>query len=251
MADFFREEWKPIRIDVEYTNKVNFEISNYGRLRSFNKSPEGEILKGSMTNGYPILRLSLIKPRAETLQKEFDYLEEQISMLTQKIKDLRKSKADPEVIIESRNLRDGLKKSFFQKVKSDKKRRIVRYHALIHRLVADYFIPKPPPDHTLVAHIDHDKTNNHVNNLKWMRPEENYEHQKKSPIVIRKQEEIKNQRKEDFKNTKLTVTKVMLLKKLLNQGKPIRQLVKQFKITDTQIFRIKRGENWGDIQAAE
>ncbi len=42
----------------------------------------------------------------------------------------------------------------------------------------------------------------------------------------------------------------MLLKKLLNQGKPIKQLVKQFKVTDTQIFRIKRGENWADIEAA-
>jgi hypothetical protein len=30
----------------------------------------------------------------------------------------------------------------------------------------------------------------------------------------------------------------------------MKQLVKQFKITDTQIFRIKRGENWTDIQAA-
>ncbi len=53
------------------------------------------------------------------------------------------------------------------------------------------------------------------------------------------------------KATKLTVTKVMLLKKLLNQGKPMRMLVKQFKITDTQILRIKRGENWADVQAAK
>jgi uncharacterized protein YerC len=42
----------------------------------------------------------------------------------------------------------------------------------------------------------------------------------------------------------------MLLKKMLNQGKPMRTLVKQFKVTDTQILRIKRGENWGDIEAA-
>jgi Mor family transcriptional regulator len=41
----------------------------------------------------------------------------------------------------------------------------------------------------------------------------------------------------------------MLLKKLLNEGKPIKQLVKLFKVSDTQIFRIKRGENWANIQA--
>lgn len=33
----------------------------------------------------------------------------------------------------------------------------------------------------------------------------------------------------------------MLMKKLINQGKPMKQLVRQFKVTDTQIFRIKRG----------
>jgi hypothetical protein len=42
----------------------------------------------------------------------------------------------------------------------------------------------------------------------------------------------------------------MLLKKLLNEGKPMKQLVKQFKITDTQILRIKRGENWSNVPAA-
>jgi hypothetical protein len=30
----------------------------------------------------------------------------------------------------------------------------------------------------------------------------------------------------------------------------MKQLVKQFKITNTQIVRIKRGENWPDVQAA-
>jgi hypothetical protein len=43
----------------------------------------------------------------------------------------------------------------------------------------------------------------------------------------------------------------MLLKKLLNQGKPMRTLVKQFKVTNTQILRIKRGENWADVEAAK
>lgn len=52
-------------------------------------------------------------------------------------------------------------------------------------------------------------------------------------------------------NTKLTVTKVMLLKKLLNQNKPVRQLIKQFKITDMQVYRIKPGENWKHVPAAE
>ena len=42
----------------------------------------------------------------------------------------------------------------------------------------------------------------------------------------------------------------MLLKKLMNEGKPMKQLVKQFKITETQILRIKKGINWSEIPAA-
>lgn len=43
----------------------------------------------------------------------------------------------------------------------------------------------------------------------------------------------------------------MLLKKMINQDKPMKQLVRQFKVTGTQILRIKRGENWADIPAAK
>ena len=130
------------------------------------------------------------------------------------------------------------------------KSRTIHYHSLIHRLVADYFLPKPTPGQTVVAHRDHDKLNNRAGNLKWMTREENYEHQKTSPLVIKENQERRHRRKENSRATKLTVTKVMLLKKLLNQGKPMKQLVKQFKITNTQIVRIQRGENWPDVPAA-
>ena len=83
-----------------------------------------------------------------------------------------------------------------------------------------------------------------------MTAEENYAHQQNSPYVIKEKQERRLRRKEISRATKLTVTKVMLLKKMINLGKPMKQLVKQFKVTDTQIYRIKRGENWADIEAA-
>ena len=43
----------------------------------------------------------------------------------------------------------------------------------------------------------------------------------------------------------------MQLKKLLNQNKPVRQLAKQFKVTDTQIIRIRNGVNWSAVKAAK
>lgn len=145
---------------------------------------------------------------------------------------------------------DTLKKNLSKKFQDDLKARTINYHSLVHRLVATYFLTKPTPKQTIVAHLNHDKLNNRANNLKWMTAEENYEHQKNSPHVIKEKQERRYRRKEDSRATKLTVTKVMLMKKLFNEGKPMKQLVKLFKVTDTQILRIKRGENWADIKAA-
>ena len=84
-----------------------------------------------------------------------------------------------------------------------------------------------------------------------MTPAENYEHQKNSPHVIKEKQQRQQRQQSDPNQAKLTVTKVMLLKKLLNEGKPIKQLVRIFKVTDTQIIRIKRGENWNNIPASK
>jgi hypothetical protein len=45
----------------------------------------------------------------------------------------------------------------------------------IHRLVAITFIPNPLNKRE-VNHIDGDTSNNHISNLEWMTPKENYEH---------------------------------------------------------------------------
>ena len=141
-----------------------------------------------------------------------------------------------------------LTKKLAKQFKINSKDRMINYHSLIHKLVAEYFCRKPSLSHTVVAHLDFNKLNNRSSNLKWMTREENFTHQQKSPAV----KEVQNRRKSNpnTKVAKLTITKVMLLKKMLAQGKPLRTLVKQFKITDTQILRIKRGENWAEVPAA-
>jgi hypothetical protein len=249
--NFSGEQWKTIKFDFEFTNEGRIAVSNFGRLRTFNKVSDGNIVNGSMINGYRIIRLKLYKPREEKIQNRLDYLQKQVFKLTRKLKSLKDNNERKKIIAEPAELLDTLKKNLSKKFQDDLKQRTINYHSLVHRLVADYFLKKPTAKHTIVAHLDHDKLNNRASNLQWMTPKENYEHQKNSPNVIKEKQERRHRRKEDSRATKLTVTKVMLLKKMINQGKPMKQLVKQFKVTDTQIFRIKRGENWADIEAAK
>lgn len=203
-----------------------------------------------MVNGYRIIRLKFFAPRDEETQARFDYLKGQVDMLAAKLKLLKDTSEAIDSIAATENLLTAVKMNLDKELKEDRKSRTIHYHSLIHRLVADYFLAKPRDNQTIVAHLDYDKLNNRFTNLKWMMPEENYEHQRSSPYVIR--EKLRKQQigNNHSSHIKLSVTKVMLLKKLLSQGKPMHQLVKIFKVTDTQIFRIKRGENWSDIEAA-
>lgn len=249
--DFPGEQWKTVRFDVEFTNDFRLEISNFGRLRTFNKISNGNIIKGSMTEGYRIVRLKLYRPREETTQIRLNNLQQQVFKLSRKLKSQVKNGESKQIITETSKLLDTFKKNLSKKFQQDLKGRTINYHALVHRLVADYFLPRPTSKQTIVAHLDYDKLNNRASNLKWMTPEENYEHQKSSPHVIKEKQLRRNRQQANPNRAKLTVTRVMLLKKLLNEGKPMKQLVKRFKVTDTQIIRIKRGENWSNVPAAK
>jgi hypothetical protein len=250
VKDYPGEQWKTIEFDLDITNGNKIEVSNFGRIRTFNKLSDGNIIRGGTINGYKIMRLKLFKPREEKDEKHLIFLKEQAGLLSQKLKDLKKKKADMKQIEETAKMLQGFKQKISHDFKQDVKKRTIHYHALFHRLVAEYFCEKPSDEHTLVSHLDHDKQNNKHTNLKWMTVAENAAHQQLSPNVIEKKLNNKTHRNPNSKVNKLTVTKVMLLKKLLNQGKPLKTLVKQFKVTDTQILRIKRGENWANIEAA-
>ena len=246
----YGERWKDVQFDFEFTNDYRLQVSNYGRLRTFNKVSDGNIINGSMINGYRIIRLKFFKLRDEKLQNRLEALQKQVFKMAKILKAQKENKESKKMIAETSALLDDMKKKLSKKFKDDEKNRTIHYHSLVHRLVATYFLKAPTALQTIVAHLDYDKLNNRSNNLKWMKPEVNYKHQQGSPFVMEEKIERHHRRKENSKATKLSVTKVMLMKKLLNQYKPIKQLAKQFKVTETQIYRIKRGENWGEVEAA-
>lgn len=120
------------------------------------------------------------------------------------------------------------------------------YHVLIHRLVAKYFLPKPQRRETIVIHSNYKKTDNHYYNLQWATPEEAYSHQQGSPAV----KKIKKLRKEFPQrfHTKLSETDVKQIKILLAKSKTLKEIAAKFHVSDMQIHRIKKGENWGYIK---
>ncbi len=249
--DFAGEKWKKVNFDFKFTNKYVLEVSNFGRLRSTNKFFDKELLAGSFVNGYKIIRLKFFKDRDAAVQKSFDNMQKSAATLSRKIKKLTEAKAKKSEIKEVQDQLAALKSKMADKFASDAKLRVIYFQKLVHRIVAEYFLPKPAASKTVVAHMDFNKVNNKTGNLKWMTPEENYKHQQKSPHVIEEKRLRRENRQRPSSTTKLNTTKVQQLKKMLNQGKPIKQLVAKFKVTDTQILRIKRGENWGNVEAAK
>lgn len=118
----------------------------------------------------------------------------------------------------------------------------------IHKLVAEYFAEEKPEDARFVIHLDYNKMNNHISNLKWATKKEMEEHQQKNPNVL-KARELRKLRK-PYKGHKLNATQVKRLKRKIfdpNRKTRLKILAKQFNISEMQLYRIKSGENWSHV----
>ncbi len=248
---FIGEEWKEVDLDCPYVKEgYAIEVSNFGRICSITSQFGRRLLKGDQINGYKIVRLKFFKPRLPENQEKLEEFILEINFLKKESKRL-KAEGPVEKFNETQEQLEKLTHKKDKFLRKETLARTINQHYLIHRLVAEYFLPKPDYENGVVAHLDFNKYNNKYTNLKWMTLEENLQHQQKSPFVISDLKKRKNRFFPSDKNSKLTETKVMYLKKLLNEGKPMKQLVRQFKVTETQILRIKRGENWGRVKAAK
>lgn len=111
----------------------------------------------------------------------------------------------------------------------------------IHKLVAEFFVPKGEADEIIVIHKDWDKQNNHYKNLEWV----NSDYSRKRTIK-RLKEDQKNDGK-SVTNSKLRAEDILLLKKMLKNGVRQNVIAKLFAISEMQVTRIKRSENWSHI----
>ena len=116
----------------------------------------------------------------------------------------------------------------------------------VHKLVAQIWISKPSDKHIYVTHLDGILKNNHVSNLEWHTKETLVE--KHREFAKQKQRTSKGPRV--VKNSKLMESDVMLLKSMLERGVVQSKIAKLFCISEMQVTRIKRGENWEHIKSS-
>ena len=244
-TSFYNEVWKEVVFDGNYTNKFGLQVSNYGRVRSIDyvTGKPVKVLAGSLQEGYAIIRKKLFTPYTEVKKKQFETMRKEIAVLSSALVSAKNNQPAES----SRQLKD-LKRKYTSALHKNNKKRATNIGLLVHRMVAEFWCNKPSDMHTLVIHKDFNKLNNHYTNLKWATMEETMAHQQLSPQVIA--EKIRRKEGTSKGNQKLTVIRVMLIKKRLLEGRAMRQLAKQFKVTETQIARIKKGENWTWVPAA-
>jgi hypothetical protein len=117
---------------------------------------------------------------------------------------------------------------------------------LVHKITADAFVPKDNNDQSVVIHLDWNKQNNHFSNLQWVTKDEAYKRMFRKFL-----DDYKKSNKVIRRNTKLKPEDVILLKSMLKKGVKQNIIAKLFCISEMQVTRIKRNENWGAVQVSE
>lgn len=115
-----------------------------------------------------------------------------------------------------------------------------------HREVARLFGKKNSPKEKFVIHLNHDKTDNHIKNLKWSTQKEVSTHQQKSPDKVA-YKKVQNSR---TKGLKLDAKQVKAIKALIESPRrklTFKQIAEKYDVSEMTIYRIKSGENWANV----
>ena len=113
----------------------------------------------------------------------------------------------------------------------------------LHREIAKIFCKKKSPKEKYVIHINHNRADNNVKNLKWASQTEVSEHQQKSPLKIA----YKKKQAAKTIGLKLTLSQVKKIKDTINNPKrrlTYKQLAEKYGVSEMTLYRIRSGENW-------
>lgn len=139
-------------------------------------------------------------------------------------------------------------RSFRYRISANKK--VINRNLLLHRLVAEQFLPKENEEEIFVIHLDFDKTNNRLDNLRWATKQQSEVHNQKNPAVIQSISNMVEDIRQGKRN-KLNPSKVLFIRNKLDDPKRktrMKMLAKQFDVSEMQLYRIKRRENWGHLK---
>ncbi len=115
-----------------------------------------------------------------------------------------------------------------------------RKKVLVHRLVAQEFIPNPN-NKPCVNHKDGNKQNNVVENLEWTSHRENTLHAIKIGLIVFKQG-MKNA------NTKITEEDIRNIRIKREEGWEVREIAKSHNLSDNHVRSILKGRIHSEIK---
>ncbi|MBI9060580.1 MAG: HNH endonuclease [Marinilabiliaceae bacterium] len=113
---------------------------------------------------------------------------------------------------------------------------------LVHKLTAEYFVDKTSDDQDVVIHLDWNKQNNYYLNLQWVTKAESYKRMHK---VL---QEARKKAGKVVTSSKLTKKDVAVVKGMLEKGVKQNLVAKMFCISEMQVSRIARKENWAEVE---
>lgn len=248
------EVWKEYPLEYDHENPIKLEFSNYGRVRTTNQlHPEGKIIKGALQSGFPIVRLKLFRPRTELQNLQIAAFNELINAISAEIKTLGttdEALARKQVLRAKREAQVKKRSAF---IKKSNNKRAINFAILVHKAVAELFVPKPAdPAKRFVIHKDFNKENNAVYNLCWASQEDLNDRMVSTPKMVEyRRKRLLNEVKPNTSMGKLSESDVLYIKQRLKKGDTLRKLAKRFNVSDMQIHRIKTGENWSHIKLVE
>ncbi len=111
----------------------------------------------------------------------------------------------------------------------------------VHRLVAKYFLSPPLSGQDFIIHLDYNSRNNYYRNLQWA-----------DRVAVNMHKIDNDNYNGSFSFAKLSIDDVKKLrakaKRLFKKNKAVyAPLAREFGISETQVKRIVKGENWKRI----
>jgi hypothetical protein len=121
----------------------------------------------------------------------------------------------------------------------------------ITREIAHFFVKGWSKKKNMVIHKDHNYLNDHADNLAWVTPEDHRQHVINSPAAIKfrkKRAIVVSPTARIFDEDSIKDVKRLIWDP--KRKMTLKQIAKEFKVSEMQIYRIKRGEIWFHVRVA-